>query len=201
MRFDSQSVLDVVDILAELNDKYMGGCIWIIVKVFTKLIWKDIKKGGYTRYLILWTYLFRKAQGTRNPFFKKIFRKIFIIFSWKHGIEISTSVHVGKGFTMGHRYYITLTPVDTVGENGTLQYGVLTDQGERVWGESVMVLGSNIWMGVNSSVMGAVTVGDDVLIAPNTFVNCDIPEHSVVFVNPCIIKHRDCATENYILSW
>ena len=46
MRFDSQSVLDVVDILAELNDKYMGGCIWIIVKVFTKLIWKDIKKGG-----------------------------------------------------------------------------------------------------------------------------------------------------------
>lgn len=27
------------------------------------------KGGGYTRYLILWTYLFRKAQGTRNPFF------------------------------------------------------------------------------------------------------------------------------------
>ena len=45
---------------------------------------------------------------------------------------------------------------------------------------------------------GGVTVGEDVLIAPNTYVNCDIPSHSVVFGNPCIIKHRDNATEGYI---
>ena len=40
---------------------------------------------------------------------------------------------------------------------------------------------------------------DDIYaFAPNTFVNCDIPSHSVVFGNPCIIKYRDNATENYI---
>lgn len=36
------------------------------------------------------------------------------------------------------------------------------------------------------------------VIAPNTYVNCDIESHSVVFGNPCIVKHRDNATEGYV---
>lgn len=42
------------------------------------------------------------------------------------------------------------------------------------------------------------TIGDDVLIAPNVFINCNISSHSVVFGNPCIIKHKNHATEGYI---
>ena len=29
-------------------------------------------------------------------------------------------------------------------------------------------------------------------------VNVDIPSHSVVFGNPCVIKRRDWATEGYV---
>lgn len=36
------------------------------------------------------------------------------------------------------------------------------------------------------------------LIAPNSYVNIDIPSHSVVFGNPCVVKHRNWATEDYI---
>ena len=43
-----------------------------------------------------------------------------------------------------------------------------------------------------------IKIGDDVLIAPNSYVNCDIPSHSIVFGNPCVIKHRDNATEDYV---
>ena len=43
-----------------------------------------------------------------------------------------------------------------------------------------------------------VNIGDDVMIAPNSFVNIDIPSHSVVFGSPCIIKHRNWATEGYV---
>lgn len=46
--------------------------------------------------------------------------------------------------------------------------------------------------------MGNVTIGDDVMIAPNSFVNVDVPSHSVVFGNPCVIKHRNWATEGYV---
>ena len=59
-------------------------------------------------------------------------------------------------------------------------------------------IGDRVWIGINSAIVGKVTIGDDVLIAPNSFVNIDIPSHSVVFGNPCIIKHRDRATEGYV---
>lgn len=51
-------------------------------------------------------------------------------------------------------------------------------------------IGDEVWIGVNTTIVGKVTIGDDVLIAPNAFANCDIPSHSVVFGNPCIIKHK-----------
>lgn len=36
------------------------------------------------------------------------------------------------------------------------------------------------------------------MIAPNTFVNCDIPSHSIVIGNPCKIIPRENATKEYI---
>lgn len=60
------------------------------------------------------------------------------------------------------------------------------------------VIGNEVWIGINAAIVGNVTIGDDVLIAPNSYVNCDVPSHSIVFGNPCIIKHRENATEGYI---
>lgn len=60
------------------------------------------------------------------------------------------------------------------------------------------VIGNEVWIGINAVIVGKVTIGDDVLIAPNSYVNCDVPSHSIVFGNPCIIKHRENATEGYI---
>ena len=62
----------------------------------------------------------------------------------------------------------------------------------------IPVIGDKVWIGVNATIVGAIKVGNDVLIAPNTYVNCDVPDHSIVFGNPCIIKHRDNATGGYI---
>ena len=36
------------------------------------------------------------------------------------------------------------------------------------------------------------------MIAPNTFVNQDIPSHSVVIGNPCKIISKENATAQYI---
>lgn len=58
--------------------------------------------------------------------------------------------------------------------------------------------GSNVCIRTNSTVVGNVKIGDDVLIAPNTFVNFDVPSHSIVIGNPAHIIHRDYATEGHI---
>ena len=59
-------------------------------------------------------------------------------------------------------------------------------------------IGNRVWIGTGSVIVGKITIGDDVLIAPNAYVNCDVPSHSVVLGNPCIIRHKENATENYI---
>lgn len=51
---------------------------------------------------------------------------------------------------------------------------------------------------INAAIVGNITIRDDVLIAPNSYVNCDVYSHSIVFGNTCIIKHRENATEGYI---
>ena len=55
-----------------------------------------------------------------------------------------------------------------------------------------------MWVGSNAVIVGKVTIGDDVLIAPGSYVNCDVPSHSIVLGNPCRIVQRDNATVGYI---
>ena len=43
-----------------------------------------------------------------------------------------------------------------------------------------------------------IQIGNDVLIAPNTLVNRDVPDHSVVIGNPMQIHHKENATQYYI---
>ena len=61
-------------------------------------------------------------------------------------------------------------------------------------------LGSNVFVGINASVIGAVTIGDDVLIAPNANVNFDVPSHSIVIGNPGRIIPKEHATEECIFN-
>ncbi len=112
--------------------------------------------------------------------------------------EISTSSRIGAVLYIGHPYCITINPAVTIGRNCNIHKGVTIGQENRGRRKGVPVIGDKVWMGVNSTIVGKITVGDDVLIAPNTYVNCDIPSHSVVFGNPCIIKPRENATEGYI---
>lgn len=55
-----------------------------------------------------------------------------------------------------------------------------------------------MWVWVNATIVGGITVGDDVLIAPGAYVNCNVPSHSIVLGNPCRIISRENATDSYI---
>lgn len=104
----------------------------------------------------------------------------------------------GEGLYIGHPYCITINPKAVFGKNVNIHKGVTVGQENRGKRKGVPTIGNEVWIGINSTIVGNITIGDDVLIAPNTFVNRDIPSHSIVFGNPCIIKPSDHATEGYI---
>lgn len=151
--------------------------------------------GGYTKHF---HFYYRKSQTCNNVLLKYWYRFVFSRLTDRRGIEISRKTNIGKGLYLGHAYNITVNPKVIIGNNCNLHKGVTIGQENRGARKGTPKIGNEVWIGVNATVVGNITVGNDVLIAPNAYVNCDVPDHSVVFGNPCIIKHRDNATEGYI---
>lgn len=143
-------------------------------------------------------YFFRKAQMSKNLFFVEFIKKLFEVCAKRKGIEFSVRNEIGYGFYVGHPYGITINTEAVIGNNVNIHKGVTIGQENRGKRKGVPRIGNYVWIGVNSTIVGNVVIGDDVLIAPNTYINCDIPDHSIVLGNPCIIKHADDATKEYI---
>ncbi len=149
-------------------------------------------------YIKKFHYYFRRSQTCTIPILKLWYRYQFSRIASKHGIEIFRTTNIGKGLYLGHAYNITVNSKAIIGENCNLHKGVLIGQENRGARKGTPVIGNRVWVGINAVIVGNIQIGDDVLIAPNSYVNCDVPSHSVVFGNPCIIKHKDNATEEYI---
>ena len=120
------------------------------------------------------------------------------MFSERYGLEIHPNTSIGKGFYIGHPFNITINPGTVIGNNVNIHKGVTIGRENRGKRQGAPVIGNEVWIGVNSTIVGSITIGDNVLIAPNSFVNVDVPANSIVFGNPCVIKPSVNATEGYI---
>lgn len=159
----------------------------------------DKQRNSSGGYVLRYLWLLRKAGSTRNKVIKTMCSRILLKrYRLKYGLEIPIETKIGKGLYLGHAFNITINPNAEIGDNCNIHKGVLIGQENRGRRKGAPKLGNKVWIGINAAIVGKVTIGDDVLIAPNSYVNCDVPSHSVVYGNPCIIKHLDNATEAYI---
>lgn len=141
-------------------------------------------------------WILRKQQEHSNPLWKFLRHRM----TQKYGLEISPAATIGDGLYLGHAFNITINPNVVIGSNCNIHKGVTIGQENRGKRRGAPRIGNCVWIGVNSTIVGRVSIGDDVLIAPNSYVNCDVPAHSLVLGNPCRIIPRDNATEGYINS-
>lgn len=166
--------------------------------LFSQLYNADLQRGiggGYTRRLLKY---FRLCQTTNNRVLLYYYRWRFKIIKDRKHIEIYGKCNIGPGLYLGHVYGITINADAIIGKNCNIHKGVTIGQENRGKRKGVPRIGNSVWIGVNATVVGNITIGDDVLIAPNSYVNCDIPSHSIVYGNPCVIKPRERATDGYI---
>lgn len=154
---------------------------------------KDFLFYHRVRYMVY----FRCAQQTKFKPLKLFYEYKMFRLCRKHGIEIKTETQIGEGFCMIHPYNITVSPFAVLGKNvnmykgSTIGFNTGNPTGAPVIGDCVQI-------GINATVVGGVKIGNDVLIAPNTFINRDVPDHSVVIGNPCRIIPKENATEQFI---
>lgn len=116
----------------------------------------------------------------------------------KMSVEIPLSVRIGRGFLMIHPYGITMNSKTVVGSNFTILKGATIGNTKSGKTPGCPLIGDNVYVGLNSTIVGGVHIGDNVMIAANTFVNFDVPEDSVVIGSPGVIHHKEKASEPYI---
>ena len=162
------------------------------------MIWTHFLKDFIFQHRLRYMVYFRKAQATNNKLLKLFYEFKLYRLCRKYGIEIKTQTKIGPGFVMAHPYNITVSPFAEIGSNVNMMKGSTLglSSGKK---PGAPKLGDCVFVGINSTVLGGVTIGDDVMIAPNTFVNQDVPSHSIVIGNPCKIIPKENATAKYII--
>lgn len=147
-----------------------------------------------------WKYivLYRKAQSNRNTIWRYFYEAKLNSLTNRTGIDFAGNYTIGKGLIIGHWGRIILNSNAVFNDEVFLTHNVNVGRDIRGKRAGCPTFGKRVCIRGNSTVVGNVHIGNDVLIAPNTFVNFDVPDHSVVIGNPATIHHRENATEGHL---
>lgn len=142
------------------------------------------------------TYCWRKASLAHNPLSRLFWKVLHRICMFHTGIQIPVGTQIGEGFKIGHFGNIVINPSAVIGRNFSIAQGALIGnaQGKRA---GVPTIGDNVICSANSLILGGVTIGNYVMIAPGAFVNFDVPDNSIVIGNPGKIIQSDHPTDKY----
>lgn len=145
-----------------------------------------------------YTYFLRKTQSASCLLSRSFYLICLKLLSYKFGIQIPSETKIESGFRISHFGTIIINPNAIIGKNFNIAPGCLVGNSHGK-SDGVPVIGDNVCMNANSIIVGGVTIGDNVLIAPGAFVNMNVPNNSVVIGNPgTIIQRAESPTTKYI---
>jgi len=96
------------------------------------------------------------------------------------GVHISSKAQIGPGFVVHTVYGIFIPPVK-IGKNCSVQTGVVIGYGVRSIGDDVVIC-------AGAKLINPITIGNSVLIAPNSLVTTDVPNNMTVAGVPARIS-------------
>ena len=152
-------------------------------------------------HTLKYIYFSRKYQNSNNFILKKIFLILSKNIGIKYGLEIPRFDRVGKGLLLCHAYNITVNEKAIIGEHVTLFKGCTIGSVRSGNRKGAPIIGNRVVIGLNATICGNVKIGNDVFIAPNAFVNFDVPDNSIVIGNPGVIHKKEKAAIDYFYSF
>lgn len=157
---------------------------------------KRLFRPGELKYISV----FRKAGACRFLPLKLFYMLRLMRLSEKTQIQIPARTSIGEGFYIGHTGRVIINPDAKLGKNVNVATGVVIGVENRGKRKGAPTIGDDCWIGANAVVVGNVKIGNDVLIAPLTYVNFDVPDHSVVIGHPGRIIPKENATGEYVCN-
>lgn len=146
------------------------------------------------RYLMLtpgfrYIFFFRKTQLAKFKISRLFWQILLRQCMLRTGIQIPTRTKIANGFRIVHFGHIIINPATKIGKNFNIYPGVTIGHSEgKKFGSPT--IGNNVCVFTNAVIVGGVKIGNDVVIAPNSFVNFDVPDDAIVIGNPGQILQR-----------
>ncbi len=162
--------------------------------------------GGYNGFLkglmypgFRYIYLHRKTEHyKKNIVLYFFFRLLKRRYKIKYGYEINSDAQIGEGlFLSSHPGHIIIGPIK-IGKYCNINHGVTVGRSYKNGKIGRPTIGDFVWIGTGAVIVGEIKIGNNVLIAPNSFVNFDVPDNSLVIGNPGKIIKKDNPVKNYI---
>jgi serine acetyltransferase len=149
--------------------------------------WKAMYYWSHVQYRTLLVYRLAGAFAA-VPVAGRLLAMVYRRLSVRSGIEFLCPI--GGGVILPHFGPIKLNG-RIIGDDLYVFHGVTIGDDYQT---GRPVIGNNVFIGTQSSVLGAVTVGDNVVIAAHTLVTTDVPSNSLVAGNPAeIVRSIDDA--------
>lgn len=171
-----------------------------LFRYFADTSFTSFLKGFFGLEGFRYSYFLRKcrycrANGMRLAF--HMFASLLTQYKYKYGFDIPFECVIGKGLYICHFGGVIINPGVTMGSNININHGVTIGRANRGRKAGVPQIGSRVWLGAYSIVVGRIRVGNNVLIGPGAYVNFDVPDNAVVIGNPGkIVSSR--GTEGYL---
>lgn len=127
-------------------------------------------------------------------------RIFFKLMQVRFGFQIPHIAKIGGGLFMGHYGGIVISNEAIIGENCNIAQGVTIGRINKGPRKGAPKIGDRVWIGPNAVLSGNITIGDNVLIAPLSFVNMDVPANCMVIGNPAQIVEGKTSSD-YINSY
>lgn len=156
-----------------------------------KKLLKGLRAKGF-KYMF-----FLRLKKHSNPFVRYFSGLMVWMLMYRYGFQIPSSTPIGGGFFIGHFGTIVVSVDARIGKNCNIAHNC-TIGAARGKNAGAPQIKNQVWIGTGAVIVGHVTIGNNVMIAPNAFVNFDVPDHSIVIGNPGKIITKQNPTQNYI---
>ncbi len=169
-----------------------------------QLIYSDYKKykkyGGNFFSILFFTqgfwavFQYRIAHFVyqlKIPILKQFCQVVCLL--WQKMIEISTGISIPSSAAIGHSFYVghfggvIINAKAIIGNNCNISQGVTIGVSGLNESRGVPRIGNNVYLGANSVVVGAIDIGDDVLVSACSLVVKNVESHHVVSGVPAVI--------------
>jgi serine O-acetyltransferase len=96
------------------------------------------------------------------------------------GVDVNPTARIAGGLLIAHGHGLVIGGGATIGADALILHGVTVGSPSPGRVGEMPVIGDRVFLGAGSKVVGAVTIGDDVVVGPNTVILEDVPAGSRV---------------------